>query len=55
MSVLSSSDEEEYAKNINVVHQVNRDDGEMPENALSSNDEDELVKIRKNFFLQFLE
>lgn len=36
LSVLSSSDEQEEAV---TVHQVNRDDGELPENALPSNDE----------------
>lgn len=51
LSVLSSSDEDEDAKDINVVHHVNRGDGEMPENALSSNEED--VLFLKIVFLYF--
>lgn len=46
LSVLSSSEDEDVAV---VVHQVNRDDGEMPENALSSGDEADLVSFYSNF------
>ncbi|CAD5226282.1 unnamed protein product [Bursaphelenchus xylophilus] len=46
LSVLSSSEEEDDAV---VVHNVNRDDGEMPDNALSSDDEKE-VNGRSNEF-----
>lgn len=54
-SVLSSSDEEDLKriKEINVVHHVNRGDGEMPENALSSNEEDnKLVNFCWKFLLE---
>ncbi|CAD5219534.1 unnamed protein product [Bursaphelenchus okinawaensis] len=46
LSVLSSSEEEDEAV---VVHNVNRDDGEMPENALSSDDEKDMNGVSDEF------